>query len=96
MFLSCTDTVVKDDILRTFTQQSCLRIVIATVAFGMGVDCPDVRQVIHVGPPNDLESYVQETGRAGRDGATALALLLTNSKSSRLIDLSMTKYIKNE
>lgn len=62
MFVSCTDVVVKDVILRVCTKQFCLRIVIATVAFGMGTDCPDVRQVIHVGCPSDLESYVQEQG----------------------------------
>ena len=40
-----------------------LRIVCATVAFGMGLDCTDVCQVIHVGAPDDVESYIQETGR---------------------------------
>ena len=50
--------------------------VIATVAFGLGVDCPDVREIIHVGMPEDVESYIQETGRAGRNGHPALAILL--------------------
>jgi len=53
-----------------------LRIFIATTAFGMGVDCPDVSKVIHYAPPGDVEQYVQETGRAGRDGSPAIVLLL--------------------
>ena len=51
-----------------FTKESHLSIVIATIAFDMGVDLPDVRQVIHVAAPDNVESYIQETGRAGRDG----------------------------
>ena len=65
MFLSCTDEVVKDGIILMFTRNSCLHVVVATVAFGSGVDCPDVRQVMHVGAPSDIESYVQETGHGG-------------------------------
>lgn len=60
MFHGSTDPVVKDHILENFYQPSCLRVVIAIVAFGMGIDCPDVRQVIHVGTPESIESYIQE------------------------------------
>lgn len=51
--------------------QGHLRMVVATVAFGMGLDRPDVRAVLHLGLPPSFESYVQAIGRAGRDGKPA-------------------------
>ena len=95
MFTSCTDITVKNQIIASFTSDSCLRVVCATVAFGMGVNCPDIRQVVHLGPPDDVESYVQETGRAGRDGLPCLALLLKRKGTFRYISNGMKRYCES-
>ncbi len=75
-----------DDSTKDFRQRSWrrgeTRVMVATNAFGMGIDKPDVRIVIHLDLPDSLEAYFQEAGRAGRDGQKAYAILLY-AKSDR-------------
>lgn len=68
---------------QTDWQQNRVRVIVATNAFGMGIDKPDVRLVIHFDCPDSIEAYFQEAGRAGRDGKKAYAVLLWNDSDRR-------------
>ena len=79
------DTSVKDQRQRDW-QEDKVRVMVATNAFGMGIDKPDVRVVLHIDCPDSLEAYFQEAGRAGRDGRKAYAVLLYNDADHRKLD----------
>ena len=66
-------------------QHDKVRVIVATNAFGMGIDKADVRVVVHMDCPSSLEAYFQEAGRAGRDGQKAYAVLLYNGHDNRTL-----------
>ena len=76
------DTTDKDERQRAW-QQDKTRVMVATNAFGMGIDKPDVRLVVHIDCPDSIEAYFQEAGRAGRDGNKSYAVLLYNESDRR-------------
>jgi len=82
-------------VLRAFLGDG-VRVIVATSAFGMGIDKPDVRRVLHWGPPPTLEAYYQEAGRAGRDGAPAECLILWRQQDLAWGDLTpeMRRYVE--
>ena len=79
------DSSVKDERQQAW-QEGKTRVIVATNAFGMGIDKPDVRLVIHIDCPDSIEAYFQEAGRAGRDGHRSYAVLLYNGSDKRKLE----------
>ena len=86
MYTRASTRKMKEKVLESFLAiNSKLRVVIATTAFSLGIDCPNIRRVIHYGTPGTIEEYVQETGRAGRDGEPAKVCLFYGNPPKDII-----------
>lgn len=96
MLHSCSPSANKEAVLRSFNDPNgTIRVLVATIAFGMGVDCKGVHRTIHFGPSKNLESFVQETGRAGRDGKQSTSYLLYNGLLLAHVEKDIKEYINN-
>ena len=96
MFHAGTPDSVKEHILSNITsQEGHIRILICTIAFGMGVDCQYITRVVHFGGSKCMESYLQECGRAGRNGQLSSCYLLHNGMLLRHSGESVKDYVLN-
>jgi len=86
----------REMVLARFTGRAAppVNVVICTNAFGMGLDVPDVRLVIHLQHPASVEDYLQEFGRAGRDGRPSVAVLFTGVKDEGLLRFMAKKTVE--
>src|ERR1700736_851092 len=84
------DPATRDRVQRGF-QSGKLEVVVATIAFGMGIDKADVRTVIHIALPGSVEAYYQEIGRAGRDGLPARTVLLHSFADRKMHDFFLER-----
>jgi len=92
MYMSSTPDRVKGLAATDFkVARSTRRLLVATSAFGLGVDCRNVSRVVHLDPPHSFDDYVQQIGRAGRDGQLAAAILVTDPKAK--CDDAMKKFM---
>ena len=88
-----THTSVKESILSVLSKPGLvLPLLIATIAFGMGVNPHDIHYILHCGPARDIETCVQEIGRAGRDGGVTYATIYYSNSLKRFVDTNMISY----
>ena len=96
LFTSASRAELREEILKEFCKENTnLRLIIATTAFGLGVDCQDISRVINWGAPNSLEELVQETGRAGRDGRQSETILYYGKGANKHISKAVKNYGEN-
>jgi len=94
VFTSVSSPEMREALLEFCKSGSILRLLVATTAFRMGVDCPDIERIINWGCPNTLEELVQETGRGRRDGRLTEAILYP-TRFGKNVTNAMKKYVGN-
>ena len=97
MFHAGTPDSVEKHVLDNFSQSmGHIRVLACTVAFGMGINCKGVHRIIYIGPSKNLECYVQECGRAGRDGEPSKCVLLHSGLMAAHCSDDVKNYIEND
>jgi hypothetical protein len=95
MLHSNTPERVKNRIIESMSNVDGLfRVLVCTISFGMGVDCVGVKTGIHLGPSKNVESYVQESGRCGRDGCQSNSIIYYVGRMLTHVDKHMKEYVK--
>ena len=95
VFISENSTNLKEMIIANFVEHDTVaRVVFCTEAFGMGLDCPNIQQVIHFCPAKGIENYIQEVGRGGRNGSQTVALCI-NAPTHASVNRIMRDYVSN-
>ena len=95
MFHSKSTDIIKKKIKDMALETGHIRVLICTNAAGMGVNFRELHHVIHYGPPREIDTFVQQLGRAGRDGEKSYHLLLYNNRQLRYIEPDMLTYVRN-
>lgn len=97
MLHSCTPDDNKEAVLKSFcTEDGPILVLVATLAFGMGVDCKGVHRTIHFGPSKNVEAFIQETGRAGRDGKPSFSYLVYKGLMLNHVEKDIKEYLKTK
>lgn len=97
MLHSCTPDDNKEAVLESFRKEDGpILLLVATIAFGMGVDCTGVHRTIHFGPSKNVEAFIQETGRAGRDGKASFSYLLYKGLMLNHVERDIKEYLKTK
>ena len=94
MLHSCSPEKNKEAVFSAFQREdSCVRVLVATIAFAMGMDCKGVHRTIHFGPSKNIEAYIQETGCAGQDGKQSVSFLVYHGLLLNHVDEDMLRQV---